>query len=269
MNTKLDLRLLEELMNNIYKVFPKIVFGLLFIIVSWLILKIVLYVVKKSLNITKINHLTKKINEVPFLSTTLNIKPEKIIIIFIKWFLILVFVIVGSDLLGLDLISNELSKLIDYLPKIFSALVIFIFGIYGATYLKKSIQSLLKAIDINGSKAISQIIFIVLALMVSIMALNQLGLNTEIVTSNLFLILGAILAAFTIAFGLGSRDIIFRLLLGFYSKRNFNVGQRILIDGEEGIIVSIENISMVVSFANKKVVYPVKYITNKKIEILD
>ena len=228
-----------------------------------------MYVVKKSLKFTKIDQLTQKINEVPILSSTLKIEPEKVILIFVKWFLVLVFIIVGSDLLGLDFISKEVSKLINYLPKFFTALLIFVLGMFGATYLRKSIKSLLKAIDVSGSKVISQIVFVILALFVSILSLNQAGLNTDIITNNLFLILGAVLAAFTISFGLGSKDIILRLLLGFYSKRNFQVGQKIAIEGNEGVITAIDNIAIVVRFPNKKIVYPIKYFSNKKIEILD
>jgi len=269
MDVKLNFTLLEDLWRKINEALPKVVFGLLLIIVLWLLLKLILYIVKKSLKFSKIDHLTQKINEIPILDSTLKIEPEKIILIFVKWFLILVFVIVGADLLGLDLISREVSKLIDFLPRFFSALVIFIAGLYGAAYLKKSIRTLLKAVDINGSKVISQIVFVILVLVVSIMALNQAGLNTEIVTNNLFLILGAILASFAIAFGLGAKDVILRLLLGFYSKRNFQIGQKIIINGKKGTIESIDNIAFVVVFDDRKVVYPIKYISNKKIEILD
>ncbi|KJD33054.1 hypothetical protein PK35_08795 [Tamlana nanhaiensis] len=266
---KLDFTLLETIMANIYLALPKILLGVLFVVVAWVVLKLVLFLVKKSLKFTKLDKLSDKLNEIPFLSSNLNLKLDKVILIFVKWFLILIFLIIGSDFLGLSFISNEVSKLINFLPKIFTALAIFVFGIYGANYLKESVRSLIKAIDVGGSKAISNVVFILLAIMVSILALNQAGLDTEIITKNIFLILGAALAAFTIAFGLGSRDIILRLLLGFYSKKSFKVGQKISIDGEEGVIIAIESISVIVRFADKKVVYPIKYISNKKIEIID
>lgn len=269
MNMKNDLNfnLLDELMENIYDFLPKIFFGLLFIVAAWLLLKLIMFVIKKSLKLTKIDYLAEKLNDMPFLNGDFKIDPEKIILVFAKWFFILIFVIIGAEILNFSLISNEVGKLIRYLPQFFSALLIFILGIYGANYLKKTLRTLLKAIDINGSKAISNILFIILVVMVSIMALNQAGFNTDIITNNLFLILGAILASFTIAFGFGSRDIVYRLLLGFYSKRNFSVGQRIVIDDKEGVIDAIDNISMVVIFNDTKVVYPIKYVSNKKIEI--
>ncbi|WP_104735946.1 mechanosensitive ion channel family protein [Hanstruepera ponticola] len=269
MKTDLNFNLLDELLRNTYEFLPKIIFGVLFVVLAWLLLKLLLFIVKKSLKFTRISFLTEKLNSISFLNADFKIDPEKIILVFVKWFLILIFIIVGAEILNFNLISNEVGKLIHYLPKFFSALLIFVLGIYGANYLKKTLRTLLKAIDINGSKVISNILFLILVVMVSIMALNQAGFNTDIITNNLFLILGAILASFTIAFGFGSRDIVYRLLLGFYSKRNFSVGQKIVLDDKEGVIDAIDNISMVVVFNDAKVVYPIKYISNKKIEIID
>ena len=238
---------------------PKLFFGLLFILFAWLLLKLILFVVKKSLKFAKIDVLTDKLNDISFLDADFKIKPEKII---------LIFIIVGAEVLELNLVSNEVGKLLGYLPMFFSALAIFVFGLYGATYLKKSIRTLLKAIDISGSKVISNIVFIVLFIFVSIISLNQAGINTDIITSNLLLIIGSVLAAFSLAFGLGSRDVIFRLLLGFYAKKTFHVGQRIIIDEKQGVISAIDNITMVVTFVDNKIVYPIKYITNSRVEII-
>jgi hypothetical protein len=265
---RMDLTFLEELYRKIYDIFPKIVLSILFIILSWLIIKLVLYIVKKSLKLSRINQLGQKVNDILSLSPTLKIEPEKVILFFVKWFLILIFIIIGSDLLEMNLISREVSDIIEYLPRLFSGLVVFVLGLYGAAYLKKGLRSILKAMDINGSHGISQLLFITLSLMVSIMTLNHIGLETDIITNNLLLITGSILASFALAFGLGSKDIIYRLLLGYYSKRNFQIGQKILIDGNKGIIESIDNIAFVVAFEDKKIVYPIKYISNKNIEIL-
>lgn len=269
MKKNLNFTLLDNLIDNVYSFLPKVIFGILFIIVCWVVLKLILFVVKKTLKFSKIDAITQKINEIPLLDSSINIKPDKIILIFLKWFLILIFIIIGSELLNLSLLSNEIGKLINYLPRFFSALVILIFGLYGASYLKKSIHTLLKAIDVSGSKAISNIVFILLFIIISIMSLDQAGVNTDIITSNLILILGAVMASLAISFGLGARDIVFRLLLGFYTKRNFKVGQKIVIDHKEGIIRAMDNISILVKFEDCSVMYPIKYMANNKVEIVD
>ncbi|MDY8134928.1 mechanosensitive ion channel family protein [Aquimarina sp. 2201CG5-10] len=271
MEKLLDFKLPKNIFDELYSVLPNILGAIIFFFLSWFIIKVILFVVKKSLGLTKIDSLTSKIGENGVLfNSSINIKPTQIITTFIKWFLILVLVIVGSDLFGLTIVSNEAGRLIDYLPKIFSAIVIFGFGLYLASLIKKSVYTMLKSFDLSGSKIISSILFFIIFVIVSITALNQVGINTDIITNNLSLILGAFLAAFTIALGLGSRDIIYRLLLGFYTRKNLEIRQKIKVDGFEGVIISIDNISIVIeNNEGHKTVYPIKLIANKKIEIIE
>lgn len=270
MNTTLNFELLENLLEELKELLPKVLGVVLFALLGWISLKIILFVVKKALKLTKIDELASRFNENNQLfNSSFKIQPTKIIVAFIKWFLILVAIIVGADIFGLTMVSGEVSKLVGYLPHIFSALLIFIFGVYGASLLKNSMQSMLKTFDLNGSKSISSAVFYLLLVIVCIIALNQAGIDTTIITNNVFLILGAFFATFSIAFGLGSRDIILRLVLGFYSRKNFEIGKRIQIDEIEGIVVSIDNICMVIATEEKKVVIPIKQISNKKVEILD
>ncbi|MGV0940259.1 hypothetical protein [Empedobacter sp. ULE_I140] len=103
-----------------------------------------------------------------------------------------------------------------------------------------------------------------------ITSLNQAGVNTDLITNNLFLILGSVFLTLAIAFGLGSKDVIYRLLLSFYTNRNFEIGQRIIIEDDvQGVIIAINNICMTIQTADEKVVYTIKIITNKKIRIIE
>ena len=96
----------------------------------------------------------------------------------------------------------------------------------------------------------------------------QAGIDTEIITSNLTLILGSVLISFTIAFGLGARDVITRLLFGFYSRKNFEVGQRIKYKKIEGTIQQIDNICITVKTKEETIVIPIKDFVDDKVRIL-
>ncbi|MDC8003509.1 mechanosensitive ion channel [Aureisphaera galaxeae] len=261
---------LDKLMSQLKEILPLILGALLFFIGSWILLKIILFIVRKSLKIAKIDTLTSRIieNENLF-GSSLQFSPSTIILGFVKWFMILVLIILGSDLLGLTMVSQEVGKLVSYLPRIFSAFVILGFGLYLATLAKRSIQGIMKSFDLSGSRIVSALIFYVIVIITGITSLNQAGINTEIITKNLSIILGAILATFTIAMGLGSRDIVTRLILGFYTRKNFTVGQHIKIDGFVGKIESIDNICITLSNGEERKIYPIKMVANKKIEVLN
>ena len=72
MKENLNFTLLDNLIDNIYVFLPKLIFGILFIIVCWIVLKLVLFIVKKTLKFSKIDALTQKLNEAPFLDSEIG-----------------------------------------------------------------------------------------------------------------------------------------------------------------------------------------------------
>jgi hypothetical protein len=74
--------------------------------------------------------------------------------------------------------------------------------------------------------------------------------------------------AFTLALGLGNTDVIKRLLFSYYSRKNLQVGDKIRSANFEGVIESINNISLVLLLENKIVIILIKEILDNKIEIL-
>ena len=270
LKSDVDFSFLQTLWNNFIDFLPQLLKGIGFLIIGWLLIKLILFAIKKALGFTKIDSLPEKLNvDEIFGESSLKIQPTKIIITAIKWVLILIFIIVGSELLGLRMVSEQLSNLIGYLPKLISALVIFAIGIYVANLVKKALFSMFKSLELTGGNLVGNIVFYLIAIVVTVTALNQAGVNTDLITSNLSIILGAILASFTIAFGLGSRDVITRLLFGYYTRKNLKEGDKVIINRLEGVVSVIDNICVVLITEKGKVILPIKDIVDNQIEIIN
>src|SRR5690606_816513 len=181
---------------------------------------------------------------------------------------ILVLVTIGADILGFTVISAEIGKIIQYVPKLVSALVLLLLGFYLATLVKGGLINLLKSFDMGGSRILGNLSYFSILILFIILAANQAGINTDIVTANLLMVVGAFIAAFALATGLGSRDVVLRLILGFYSRKNLAIGTKVIIDGFQGTITAIDNICMTIENDQKIIVYPIKLIANKKVEII-
>lgn len=264
-----DFSFLQNLWYSFVNFLPQLLKGIAFLIIGWLFIKFVLYIIKKALGLTNIDALPEKLNvDEIFGNSSIKIQPTKIIITSIKWILIFIFIIVASELLGLKMVSEQLGNLIGYLPKLISALLIFAVGIYLANMIKKAISGMFTSLELTGGNLVGNIIFYIVAVIVSVTALNQAGINTDLITNNLSIIFASILAAFTISFGLGSRDIIKRLLFGYYSRKNLQVGNKIKTENFEGIIQSIDNISVILKTEKNTIIIPIKEIVDNRIEVL-
>lgn len=259
---------LKDIWTKILSGLPK-VFGFIgFVLLAWIFIKVFLYIVKKALNKTKIDEWSKKLSKTEiFGNTTINIVLTNVILSVLKWLLVLIFILIGADVFGLNMVSEGIGSFIAYLPRLLTSLLIFVGGIYVGTLSKKAIQSMFKSLELTGGNLVANIAFYLIVVFISIAALDQAGIDTSILKSNLTLIIGSILLSFTIAFGLGSRDVIKRLLFGYYSRKNFEIGQRIKVKEIEGVIISIDNICVVIQTSEGKIVLPIKEIVDEIVVI--
>ena len=271
LNLKIDIigpfkKIFEDLIASL----PTVAGFIGFIIISWLFIKLFLYIVKKALSKTKIDEWSEKLSETEiFGNSTINVVLTKVILGILKWFLILIFVMAGAGIFKLTAISDGISSFFAYLPRLLTALGIFVAGAYVGTMVKKAILAMFKSLEISGGNLVGNIAFYLIVVFLSITALDQAGIDTSVIKSNLTLMIGSILLAFTIAFGLGAKDAVTRLLFGYYSRKNIAIGQKVKIEDIEGVIESMDNICVVIITPNGKVVLPIKDMVDSKVEILN
>ena len=258
----------QGVFDDIIAGMPTVVGFIIFILIAWLLIKLLLYIIRKALSKTSIDKWSEKLSETEiFGSTTVNVVLTKVILGVVKWSLILIFVLAGSGIFGLDSVSNGIQSFIAYLPRLLTALAILVAGIYLGTVVKKAIHSMFKSLEISGGNILGNIAFYLIVVFLSITAFDQAGIDTSVIKSNLTLILGSIVLSFTIAFGLGSRDVVKKLLFGFYTRKNFEIGQRIKVGKTKGEIVAIDNICMTIKTTDGKVILPIDQVASKKVEI--
>jgi uncharacterized membrane protein len=255
----------EKIMTTI----PNIIGAIIVLVLGWIITKIVVYLLKRVFKFAKIDLLSEKINNLKlFGKSEISIPITKAITVFVKWIMFLVFLIIAADIMNWTIVSQEIGNLLRYLPKLFSAIALFMIGIYIARFVKKAIQGFYESFDLAGSKIISSIVFYIIAIIITITALNQADIDTTVVTNNVTIILGAFLLAISIAFGLGSKEVVGDLLRTFYTRKNYELGDHIKLEGIEGTVEAIDNISMTLSTTKGKLILPIKDVVESKVEIL-
>lgn len=261
---------LEPIWKDITKVSLNLIGALIIIIIGWLLTKLIVRIVKKALKMAKVNKLDDKLNAIEIVEgKNINFDTVKVISNFIKWVMYIMLIIMVSDILNLNIISQQIGNLLAYLPQLFSALVIFTIGLILANIIKKGLQSFFESMDLSGAKIIGQIVFFLIVIFTSITALNQAGVNTEIITSNITMILASFLLAFALALGLGAQKVVGDLLKTFYTRKTYEVGQTILFNDIRGEVVSINGISVTLKTDEGKLVVPIKDIVESKVRVQD
>ena len=245
-----------------------------YLVVCYFIFKLLIVFAKKLLSLTKVDKLDQMYEKIDFLKkNNIQIKVGTIIITLFKAFLFLVFVIVGADIFGMHGVTNMVNDLLAYLPKLASGILIILAGIFIANWIKQKLTASLSFVE-NASAANILVSVVVAGLMLFfiLMGLNQAGIDTTLITSNISVIIGGFVAAFALAFGFGAKDVVKEIVFSYYLRKNLNSDQKVKIVNEniEGKIISVDNINAKVRKTDGTVVMiPIKKLVDSNIEFID
>jgi|AntRauTorckE6833_2_1112554.scaffolds.fasta_scaffold39196_1 hypothetical protein len=258
---------LTALWYNIINVLPSIIGAVLLLLIGWILAKVASYLVKKLLQTIQFDTVGTRIMAKANLDSNLMaVKPSTVVAKFVYWIILLVFLISAFDTLGLTVVSESISNLINYLPKLFSAIIIFVIGLYIAGLVRKFLKTAFDSFHITAGSFLSQIAFYIIIIIVGTTALDQAGIDTTLITANISIILGGIILAFAIAFGYGSRDIFANILASYYAQNNLKEGQHIIIDNQQGEIISIDTIQTVIKMEGGELIIPTKRLISETIK---
>jgi len=261
---------LSSMWPEIAKVLLNLVVALVILLVGWIIIKLIIRVVKRLLRLAKANKLDDRLNDIEIIEgKKLNFDTVAIVSKFVKWVLYIILLILISDVLGLEIISTQISNLLEYLPQLFSSLIVFILGLLFANFVKKGLRSLFESMDLSGGKLLSQVVFFLILTFISITALNQAGIDTQIITDNINMIIAAFLLAFALAFGFGARETVSKLLKTFYARKTFEVGQGIIFNDKDFTIEAVENVSVILKNENGRLIVPINDLVESQVQMRD
>lgn len=247
---------------------PNVIGALIVFLAGWLISKLVARSLKKVFDALNINRYSEKLNQTDF-ATKANFQLDlsKFLSRLVYFLLMLITAMAATDVLGMPIVSAMVSDLIAYLPRLLSAIALFVIGIYIAEFVKKIVQAACESLSISSGPIIANFVFYLIFLTLTVSALAQASIETSLITSNLTVILGGVVAAFAIGYGFASRDTMANFIASFYSKNKVKIGDVITLDGSTGKVIDIDNTSITLQAKDKIVVIPLKKLTSEKFEI--
>ncbi len=229
---------------------PMILGAIAILLIGWLLAKLVSTGVRKLLEALPFDELADKMQVSDFLGrANVKMRPSALIGKFVYWLLLLLVFMTASDALGWSAVTKEISNLIGYLPQLLIAVVFFIIGTFIATFVRDLIKGATSSLGISTGNLLSSAVFYFLMILVALTALEQAGFDTSIITSNLMLIFGAILAAAAVSYAIASKNVMENIIAGYFSRKTFNKGQEIEVGNVKGKIIDMNATSVTIEQA--------------------
>jgi len=135
--------------------------------------------------------------------------------IFVKWFLIIVFLFAATDILKLTQVSAFLQSILGYIPNVVVAVVILVVAVWLANVSKKIVQASVSASNIKASAFVGTITYWAILIFALFAALIQLGIAPVLLQTIITGFIAMLAIAGGLAFGLGGKDMASNLLNKF------------------------------------------------------
>jgi hypothetical protein len=209
----------DRLQNSFAQVFggliPALIGALIIVFAGYLLAKVVEKLAERFLRRIRFNRLLARggvIQAVERSGASMN--PIRVISNLVFWLVMFAVILIAANALGLQSLADVFQELVSYIPSVIAAIVIILVGIILGNFVGGLIAASVGAM--HGGRALARIGRGGVILLAVFMALQELGVATDIVTTAFAILFGAIALALALAFGLGSRELAGEVMREWY-----------------------------------------------------
>ena len=197
------------LFNKSVELIPGIIVALVMLFLGLFLSRWTSTIVRKLLNAIKLDMWTSKIGVNEILTRIgFGKSPTYVIAFVLSWAVMITFIMIAADSLGLSTIRTLLYNLLAFIPKLFACIVILFAGLLFGRFVENVVQNSAKANNIRGGIFFSKIINAVVVIFAILLALEQININFALINDVILILLASMGLGLAIAFGLGAKDVV-------------------------------------------------------------
>lgn len=217
---------LAAAMALLFSAIPKILGFVLIVVAGWFIASLIDKGLAAILRAVRFNDLAQRAGLADFIRKMgMNTDASGLIGLVVKWFVRLIALVVAFDALGLPAVSEVLRQLLLWLPNVVVALVVLVIGGLAARALSNVVRGAASEAGLSNAQFLAKVASVVVWAFAIVVAVNQLGIATELVNTLFMAIVGALALGLGLAFGLGGRETAAEILRKWYAKAQERSGQ--------------------------------------------
>lgn len=260
---------LAQLIAQFSAFFPKLIGALVILFIGWLVARTVGKILSKVLAKIGVDRIAEMLDDIDLVqrSGVLKEKLSGIIAKIVYYMMMLIFIIAATETLGIAAITQIFTDLMNYLPSLLTAAVVFMIGLFLADMVQGAVVTLCQSLGVASAKMIGSVVFYFLFVTIAVSALAQAKINTDFISSSLTVIIGAGALAFAFGYGLASKDLVSNYLASYYNKNKVRVGDEVRILGERGKVVMIDSTSLILQTPERAIIVPLSKMTTEKVEV--
>jgi small-conductance mechanosensitive channel len=249
--------IVENLTRYVTDFVPRALTGIVILLVGWLVAKLIQRLLQGILGKIKFDEFLERLGITAMLTrAALRDHPSRFVPRIIYYVIVILFVRMAAIAVGLNEIADAINAMLAYVPSVFAAIIILLFGNVIAQFAGNAVAQSADNSGIEYSKALGRLVSAVIVFLVMVFALAQLKIDMSIVNSVVLIVFAGFALAFAMAFGLGTRGIMRNIVAGFYARKLFKTGDEVEVAGVHGKVTSINAVTTLLERKGTQVAIP-------------
>jgi hypothetical protein len=204
---------------KIFGYVPSLAGAIVILVVGWLVAKLIEAVIVRLLKAIRLDAVSDKAGITAVLAKgDIKVSLSDIIGALIYWIVVLVVIATALSALNLGIAADLITRLVEYVPSILAAIFILVVGALLGNFVATVVRTAASNAGISNAKILAQITQIVIVIMSFIIAIEQLKIATTLIILSINIILMSIGLGLAIAFGLGCKDMVGKMVQDAVNK---------------------------------------------------
>ncbi len=207
------------LVDQVSAFLPRLLAAIVMFFVGVIVARIVRGLVVKAMETLRVSKIVEKTPLELFLKNAeFGQKLEESIGGVFYWLFLFIVLYTSVTLLGLTPLSEVMNRILEYIPHIFSAFLIFVFGVLVAGLVESVVKGAMRSIDMYSARLFAKVASYIVVVITVLAAVAELGIASEFIKILFFGVIFAFALGGGLALGLGGQDTVRRILDDWYKR---------------------------------------------------
>ncbi len=206
---------LKDGLAQIVRLLPPLIFALVILGAGYFVARLLEHLVDAFLDRVQFDRSAERWGVTEAVERTgTRLDPARVVGKLLFWGVMLIVILLAASALGVQNVNDVFANLVGYLPSVFAAIIVIVLGLVLGEFVRALIVA--SAGGVEGVPTLAKLAKGMVITISVFMALQQIGVAGEIVTTAFTLILGAVALAVALAFGLGNTQLAGEIVRRWY-----------------------------------------------------
>jgi len=200
---------------------PRLGVAVIVLVAGWLLARVARFAVTRGLRAINFNVLTERAGLDEFLRHGgVDIDTSGILGLLVYWLVILAALFIATSGLGVPNVTDLIARIMLFVPKVMVTVLILAFGAYFARFIAATIMTYCKNAEVRDGELLGRLAQYTVLAFVVLISLDHLGVGGDLIRQTFLIVLGGVVLALALAFGIGGQRWAAELLERWWPRRD-------------------------------------------------